>query len=334
MTNAPVYVDSAQQVIPVTATFLNSNGVATDPATVVITITDPHLTTTTYTYTPAQSDPNNILKDSTGHYHIWLKPFGASPKPPAGLWTYTWTGVGGTVDKGAQALAGSFRILSLDSVTGLNRWYCSREDLKSRLGIDPADTKDDYEIQLAVQTVTDWITQYCGQPFYRLSEVRTFHNGSVWSMDIDPVVSITTLKIDFDGDGIYETTWVQDTDFQLIRYPDSYNPQDMGVARPKNHIRVLASAPNRNPANGGWLPFTYPFTKQDRVQIDAIWGWADVPPNVTTASLILAADLFKAKDAPYGVAGLGEYGLVRVQSNPWVVELLRSYINMRKKVGV
>ena len=79
---------------------------------------------------------------------------------------------------------------------------------------------------------------------------------------------------------------------------------------------------------------TIPFTRKDRVKITGIWGWADVPPNVTAAALILAADLFKAKDAPWGIAGFGDLGMVKVQSNPWVVELLRGYINVSSKVGV
>jgi hypothetical protein len=40
------------------------------------------------------------------------------------------------------------------------------------------------------------------------------------------------------------------------------------------------------------------------------------------------------KDAPFGVAGVSDIGLVRISSNPWLVELLHNYVNPRRKVGV
>jgi hypothetical protein len=34
------------------------------------------------------------------------------------------------------------------------------------------------------------------------------------------------------------------------------------------------------------------------------------------------------------VAGVSDLGVVRIQSNPWLVENLRPFINSRRKVGV
>jgi hypothetical protein len=70
------------------------------------------------------------------------------------------------------------------------------------------------------------------------------------------------------------------------------------------------------------------------VQITTTWGWPQVPWQVAEAARILTADIFKMKDAPFGVAGVSDLGVVRVQSNPWLVENLRAFINPRVKVGV
>lgn len=337
MTDQAIYFNNAQQVIPVFVQFTKADGITgTVPAAVVCTVTDPYGTATVYTYNPVNVDPNAVLSDGAGEFHLFLMPFGVSPPaPPAGLWTYTWTGVGGLVANGAQVFAGTFRVLPLTTTgSGFNVWYFSKEELKSRLEIAPTDTKDDYEIQLVAQTVTDWITTYCGRHFYRITETRTFEPRNVWTMDIDDIVTATSVDLDYDGDGVYETHWTENQQYQLMRYEGSYNLHDLGISRPRNYLQVLQGATNSNPTGGQWLPWIVPFTPRNRVSITGVWGWQDVPPNVAQAALYIAAEMFKAKDSPFGVAGIGELGLVKIQASPWVVELLRPYINVKKKVGV
>lgn len=330
MTNAPIYYDNADQVVPVTVAFTKADGTGTAPATVAVVITDPHGTATTYNYTGGNVDPNTVVSDGSGAFHIWL-----TNPATSGLWTYVWMGSGGAVNKGFQIFTGTFRVLSYADVgLGMTTWYCSKEDLKSRLQIAATDTGDDFEIQLAIQTVTDWITSYTGRHFYRVPEVRTYRPSNVWNLEIDDLVSCTSFDLDYDGDGIYEVHWTENVNFQLMRYPSNYNAHDQGIARPNNYVQVLQGPTNTNPIGGQWFPWLVPFTQQNRVKITGVWGWADVPPNVTMAALILASDLFKAKDAPWGIAGFGDLGMVKVQSNPWVVELLRGYINVANKVGV
>ena len=332
MTDLATYYDNAATVIPLDVEFTDAFGALADPATVVLTVTDPYGTATVYTGTGA--DPNHIVHDSTGEYHLWLQPFGAMPKPPAGNWTWCWTGVGGAVADGAQVFAGSFRVLPLTDVgTGYNMWYCTKEELKSRLQIDGTDTSDDHEIQIVMQAVTDWITTYCGRHFYRVTETRTFRPDNVWTLDIDDLVTCTSLDLDYDGDGVYEVHWVQDVNFQLMRTQSRYNKHNLGVARPYNNLQVT-SGTTGNPAVGsGWLPWLWPFTRQDRVSITGVWGWQDIPPSVSQAALYIAAEMFKSKDSPFGVAGIGELGIVKIAASPWVVELLRPYKNMRN-VGI
>lgn len=334
MTDTPVYFNNAEQVIPLTSEYRNAAGALTDPSAIILVVTDPHGTATTYTFTNPGTDPNQIVKDSTGEYHIDLMPFSGMTPPPSGLWTFVWTGAGGSVANGAQVEAGTFRVVPYgDLGLGMTRWYCSKEELKSRLQIDATDTGDDYEIQLAIQATSDWITRYCGRHFYRVTETRTFRPENVWQLFIDDLVTCTSVDLDYDGDGVYEVHWTEGIQYQLLRYNASYNVNDLGVAQPRNDLQVIYGTP-ANPVGGQWLPWIWPFTQQNRVSITAVWGWPDVPPGVTQAALLMAADMFKMKDAPWGVAGVGELGLVKTQSNPMVVELLRPYINVRKKVGV
>lgn len=50
------------------------------------------------------------------------------------------------------------------------------------------------------------------------------------------------------------------------------------------------------------------------------------------ATLIAAADLFRRKDAPFGVAGFDGFA-IRLQQNPIILQLLKRYIT-GQRVGV
>jgi hypothetical protein len=53
------------------------------------------------------------------------------------------------------------------------------------------------------------------------------------------------------------------------------------------------------------------------------WGWAAVPDRVKEATLVGAKDLAGLRDTRFGVAGFGEFGVVRMRENPQVRMLLR-----------
>jgi hypothetical protein len=166
----------------------------------------------------------------------------------------------------------------------------------------------------------------CGQHFYRVTETRTFRPHNIWEINIDPVITVTALNVDTVGNGVFDQAWVQGVDYQLIVGHNEYNPNAFGVARPYRKVQVLQA--------GKWFPYTWPYSHLDRVQVVGTWGWPAVPPGVTQACLVLAAQWFKEKDAPFGVAGVSDFGVVRIQANPWVVEQLRPYIYTKRKVGV
>jgi hypothetical protein len=333
--SAQVYYNSPSEgaaVVPVTFTSLA--GTVTDPSTVTCVVTDPTGASTTYNYL---TGPNNtITRTSAGNYALNI-----TGLTVAGLYVTTWVGTGNNVQ---QVSPYTFRLVPLSDVgTGMQLWYTGREELKSRLNI--TDSTSDYEIQLAIQAVTNWINSYCGRHFYQLSEARTYCPDNIWELHIDDlvstpsVVSSVQVKLDYDGDGTFETSWTQGVNYQLKlgtpgNYMDNYNVNAAGVPRPYTQLQVLMGTPGSNGVGGGWLPFIWPYTHLDRVQITGTWGWNTIPPSVQHASILLCTDLFKSKDAPWGIAGTAETGLMRVQSNPWAVELLHDYVNTRRKVGV
>jgi hypothetical protein len=333
--SAQVYYNSPSEgaaVVPVTFTSLA--GVVTDPASITCLVTDPTGASTTYNYL---TGPNNtITRSSAGNYALNI-----TGLTTAGLYVTTWVGTGNNVQ---QISPYTFRLVPLSDVgTGMQFWYTGKEELKSRLNI--TDSTSDYEMQLAIQAVTNWINSYCGRHFYQLTEARTYCPTNIWELPVDDIVSTPAVvsgcqvKVDYDGDGIFETSWAQGVNYQLkLGTPgnsqDNYNVNAAGVPRPYTQLQVLMGTPGSNGAGGGWLPFTWPYTHLDRVQVTATWGWNTVPPAVSQASLLLCTDLFKSKDAPWGVAGTAETGLMRVQSNPWSVELLHDYVQTRRKIGV
>ena len=59
--------------------------------------------------------------------------------------------------------------------------------------------------------------------------------------------------------------------------------------------------------------------------VSAIWGWAEVPENISEATKQLAAKTFLEKDAPFGVKGMDEFGSVRIRDPQHTADLLQKY---------
>lgn len=313
---ATVFYDNQNEQALLNVSFA-LNGVATSPTTVTCVVTDPAGLVTTHTYLGAS--PSDIAKTIgvEGQFQL-VVPCVPSSAGVEGLWSYTWVAAGTVSD----VQPGTWRVLP----TNISTWYIGLEEFKDRLGI--TDTADDSQAQIAIQSTAAWVNEYTGQHFNRITETRTYQPHDIWVLDVDPIVPGTpvTLSVDRDGDGTFEETWTKDVDYQLRLGRDRYNVNAAGVPRPYKQIQVIQT--------GKWFPFTWPYTHLDRVQIATTWGWQYVPPPVTQANFILAADIFKMKDAPFGVSGVSDFGVVKISANPWLVEMLRPYINPHRKVGV
>ena len=346
MSSQVLYSSPTEAIAVTSVAFLDLSGAVTDPSSITLVLTDPTGTITNYTYASG-SGLNNITKISTGYYSLTVDGISV-----AGLYTYVWIGSGNNVQ---QVTPGTFRLVPLTQVGyGMQYWYTGLEELKSRLGLSPTDKNYNlfnYEQQLAIHTTANWINKYCGRHFYQLQESRTYQPNEIWELPIDDIapatVGNTTVAVDYDGDGVYETNW--GTPAQLLgsnpnfnfytlklgdpsNYEDIFNPNaGGGVAKPYRQLQALM-VPTATGTNGAWIPFVWPYSHLNRVQITATWGWDYVPPEVQTASLMMCVDIFKSREAPWGMIGEVSTGLARVQANPFITELLRPYINF--KAGV
>jgi hypothetical protein len=197
--------------------------------------------------------------------------------------------------------------------------YASLTDLKSWLKID--DSEDDALLSLALANAESAIDRYTERTFVLSSTqsatARTYGTrvaGAVWVDDIGDTTGLI-VKIDDNDNGVFETTLTLGTDFVLDPPTGQYQA---GGVWPSTRILTIGSR---------LLP-TFSESNRRRVEVTAKWGWPLVPSEVQLATLYLAADLYRRKDAPFGVIGWGsEMGVSRIGSNPMkaVAGLLEPY---------
>lgn len=180
--------------------------------------------------------------------------------------------------------------------------YCTLPQLKGELGLQVSNTNNDTELELAINAASRQIDGYTGWRFWQDGTVvaREYFADSHTCVCVPEGISTVTgliVKIDEDGDGTFETTLTISTDFFLA----PVNAGDNVPAWPYTEI-ILADN------------YSFPLLANRRpgVQVTAKFGWPAVPDDVTKACIVLAHDLFKSKDAPFGVAGIADTGVMRV----------------------
>lgn len=190
--------------------------------------------------------------------------------------------------------------------------YATLGQLKSYLQI--TDDTDDLELSDALSAASAGITKFCKRQFNveASATARTYRPTRSGLAMVDDFHTITGLviKTDDSESGVFGTTWSA-TDYQL---------------EPLDGIR------DGEPGWPFWKIKTVPWSglyfrpcPRATLQVTAQWGWAAVPDPVHQACLILAAETFKLKDAPFGVAGFGDFGPVRVRDNPMAKAKLIPY---------
>lgn len=170
--------------------------------------------------------------------------------------------------------------------------YATSAELKVWMRIGVADVVDDTAVALAVEAASRLIDNRCGRRFYAATETRIMRTFNPEVCFVDDLLSITTLKQDLDGDGVFETLWAA-TDYSL-------HPRNAA-----NHVPPAPYSEIRCTRNG-----TKSFAvRRDDIEIVGSWGFAaTVPPAIKQATLIQATVLFKRKDSPLGVAGASSFG--------------------------
>lgn len=172
----------------------------------------------------------------------------------------------------------------------------------------------------AILSATRAVNAICGRPFTQQT-VATQQFFWPYSTDCCPVDDIATtdgllVDVDIAGDGTYSQPWTLNTDFYLDPINRIYN----GIPNwPYVELRATFSTK--------WFPLKRIYTyMRPTVRVTAKWGWPVVPDEVKQATFIGAALLYKLGDAPFGNAGFGEFGVLRVKENPIVNQLLMPYM--------
>lgn len=187
----------------------------------------------------------------------------------------------------------------------LTNAYCTLAELKANIVSGSPVTftaADDDNLELAIQAASQWIDSYFdGTTFYARTETRYY--TARWSdyLDVDDLLTVTTLKTDEDDDGTYEVTWTTD-DYWL----EPKNAQLGRQPTPYRHIRV-----NQNG------DYSFPTGVEYGIEIAGTWGYctaAKQPPEIKLATILMAHRLWKRKDAIFGVAGTPALGVTIIQS--------------------
>lgn len=227
-----------------------------------------------------------------------------------GQWLFTWivTGSGDDVE------IGSFQVG--------NPWYATLVEAKDYLGITTTNVDAELSDQLALASRD--IDKACGRKFWdsdtasaRRYYVKLDARGRTWVDDFYTTTGLI-IKLDYDGDGTYETT-LTSAQYEL-------QPLDGVVDGEEGWPYWMVKLVNTD-----WPSQTL----RAPLQVTAKWGWTNVPAAAKTACIILADEALKlAREAPFGVAGFGADGAaVRIRSNPRVRDILYPYMREPAKAG-
>lgn len=203
----------------------------------------------------------------------------------------------------------------------LSNCYVTLEDIKTRLGGATIDGGDP-QLEARITSACRAIDVHTGQFFYDAgsASARTFRPRSIHRLKVDPFSTTTGLivKTDSSDDGTYATTWAA-TDYEVDYFGDNpSNPYDTIIA-------------------AGTYTFPIYYRRRRTVQVTARWGWAAPPQAVVEAATILSVDLWKRKDAPFGIAtGSVDFGGLRIGRDVMagVASLLQTYVRADRMIGV
>ena len=156
--------------------------------------------------------------------------------------------------------------------------YCTIDEVKNSLGQMVTEQYNGILLDI-ITAVTAEIDNYCHRSFALTSATRYF-DGVDDNLIVDDLVSVTTLKLDTGGDGVWDTTLTEGTDFLLYPYNTS----------PKWLVKLTDNSTTSDFARG----------VRKGVQIAGTWGYSTVPEPVRQAALIQTCRLFRLSQSGYG----------------------------------
>lgn len=193
--------------------------------------------------------------------------------------------------------------------------YCTLADLKQRAGITDTNAARDATLAAEITAASRAIDRWCKRgdnAFVATTATRTYdirasdfgpprqssyrqafvvdQVAGVYLpsyqqpvVEIDPLLSVTTVATDPAGDGSYGTVWAP-TDYDLLPLNAAADGQ------PWRHIRPRLNGTRAFPVGPAML------------RIVGSWGEAaTVPPAINRVCLLQAFRMFRRNDSPYGV---------------------------------
>lgn len=225
---------------------------------------------------------------------------------PAGAYLVWWE-----VERSGKRQSVGEAVIQVLAHAPLDPAYIELEELKRTLSLDGL-TFADRDLRAAILTASRQVEERTGRRFWRDATDRTraytpLRSDRVWIDDLD---TLTELRTDADGDGVYETVWAA-SDYAL----GPANAPELGMPWTRIEVRP-----------GG--RYLFPL-RRDSVQVTGRFGWGTTPTAIRSATQLLAHRLLRrVRESPHGVLGFGADGAaVRVlASDPDVEALLAPYL--------
>jgi hypothetical protein len=173
---------------------------------------------------------------------------------------------------------------------GTSNLYITASELKASTDLTNETFLDDLvdDCVAAASRAIDNFRRDIG-PFFPSTQTRYYTpQDGIVRLPIHVLNTLTTLSVDMDGDGTWEDTWAQGTEFWL----EPTNAVADGI--PYHTVALIL----RNQAY-------FPRTPRS-VKITGSFGWAETPIVVKQAARLLATKLVQRKDTPYGILVAGQ----------------------------
>lgn len=204
----------------------------------------------------------------------------------------------------------------------LGQPYVELENFKDYLKIKREKIEQDPLLEEALRSASGEIETHCNRQFNRAETAtpRVYPATSLTEVEVDDFWTKTDLvvEVDLDDDGVYETV-VDSSNYELYPANGVVSGQ---IGWPFWRIEFIDL----------WLPQRS--RRKNIVQVTAKWGWAAVPEAVRQATEIIAAETYQLKDAPFGTAGMDQFGnIYHVRDNRIAAGKLARYCRKRIPVG-
>ena len=195
--------------------------------------------------------------------------------------------------------------------------YATQAEAKAILGIASSDSTENTLVDSLITAASSAIDQYCDRPAGfgpQGSQTRYYAADDYHRIDVDDLLTVTSLATDDGIDGTYSQTWAVGT----------YNLMPYNAA--------LAGRPYTSIESSDTSILNFPKGSTKGVKIIGTWGWSAIPAAVKQACLLEVAKLYASRNAPFGVIGAGDAGGVTRMStrmHPAAVALLDQYRNRK-----